>query len=74
MNNSWGSFARTFHVNTSPSCISLQVVEVCCDFLTKQLHPANCLGIQLFADTQGCQDLHRVAATYTAVREGGEGR
>ncbi|XP_028923178.1 kelch-like protein 4 [Ornithorhynchus anatinus] len=42
-----------------------QVIEVCCNFLMKQLHPSNCLGIRSFADAQGCLELLRVAHTYT---------
>ncbi|KAM4053608.1 kelch-like protein 5 isoform 1-T1 [Anomaloglossus baeobatrachus] len=42
-----------------------QVVEACCKFLMKQLHPSNCLGIRSFADAQGCADLHKVAHGYT---------
>ncbi|XP_042233010.1 kelch-like protein 5 isoform X2 [Homarus americanus] len=53
-------------LSTAHHLLLTEVVDVCCDFLTKQLHPANCLGIQLFADTQGCSDLHRLASTYTA--------
>ncbi|XP_050701182.1 kelch-like protein 5 isoform X2 [Eriocheir sinensis] len=53
-------------LSTAHHLLLTEVVEVCCDFLTKQLHPANCLGIQLFADTQGCSDLHRLASKYTA--------
>ncbi|XP_078719374.1 kelch-like protein 5 isoform X3 [Lampetra fluviatilis] len=41
------------------------VVEACCGFLMKQLHPSNCLGIRSFADAQGCTDLHKVAHNYT---------
>ncbi|XP_036372588.1 kelch-like protein 5 [Megalops cyprinoides] len=41
------------------------VVQACCSFLMKQLHPSNCLGIRSFADAQGCQDLQRVAHNYT---------
>ncbi|XP_018591146.1 kelch-like protein 5 [Scleropages formosus] len=51
----------------SASCL-LQlsaVVQACCTFLVKQLHPSNCLGIRSFADAQGCQDLHKVAHNYT---------
>ncbi|KAJ8281321.1 hypothetical protein GJAV_G00066170 [Gymnothorax javanicus] len=51
----------------SASCL-LQlsaVIQACCGFLIKQLHPSNCLGIRSFADAQGCQDLHRVAHEYT---------
>ncbi|KAF7656589.1 hypothetical protein LDENG_00039120 [Lucifuga dentata] len=42
-----------------------QVIEVCCNFLMKQLHPSNCLGIRSFADAQGCVDLLSVAHNYT---------
>ncbi|XP_041930766.1 kelch-like protein 4 isoform X3 [Alosa sapidissima] len=42
-----------------------QVIEVCCNFLMKQLHPSNCLGIRSFADAQGCMDLLNVAHNYT---------
>ncbi|XP_012696123.2 kelch-like protein 4 [Clupea harengus] len=42
-----------------------QVIEVCCNFLMKQLHPSNCLGIRSFADAQGCVDLLNVAHNYT---------
>ncbi|XP_071540129.1 kelch-like protein 5 isoform X2 [Panulirus ornatus] len=53
-------------LSTAHHLLLTEVVDVCCEFLTKQLHPANCLGIQLFADTQGCSELHRLASTYTA--------
>ncbi|XP_044283298.1 kelch-like protein 4 isoform X1 [Varanus komodoensis] len=42
-----------------------QVIEVCCNFLMKQLHPSNCLGIRSFGDAQGCTELLRVAHVYT---------
>ncbi|NXN08824.1 KLHL4 protein, partial [Indicator maculatus] len=42
-----------------------QVIEVCCNFLMKQLHPSNCLGICSFGDAQGCSELLKVAHTYT---------
>ncbi|XP_018426752.1 PREDICTED: kelch-like protein 4, partial [Nanorana parkeri] len=42
-----------------------QVIEVCCNFLMKQLHPSNCLGIRSFGDAQGCLELLRVAHSYT---------
>lgn len=44
-----------------------QVIQVCCSFLMKQLHPSNCLGIRSFADAQGCVDLLNVAHNYTMV-------
>ncbi|KAM9313668.1 kelch-like protein 5 [Pholidichthys leucotaenia] len=51
----------------SASCL-LQlssVVQACCSFLMKQLHPSNCLGIRSYADAQGCHDLQRAANAYT---------
>ncbi|XP_032393622.1 kelch-like protein 5 isoform X1 [Etheostoma spectabile] len=51
----------------SASCL-LQlssVVQACCSFLMKQLHPSNCLGIRSYADAQGCNDLQRAAHAYT---------
>ncbi|XP_005236785.1 kelch-like protein 4 isoform X1 [Falco biarmicus] len=42
-----------------------QVIEVCCNFLMKQLHPSNCLGIRSFGDAQGCTELLKVAHMYT---------
>lgn len=41
------------------------VVKACCQFLFKQLHPSNCLGIRMFADTQGCTHLLSQAHAYT---------
>lgn len=45
-----------------------EVVEACSTFLIRQLHPSNCLGIRLFADSQSCTRLLQVAHEYTAVR------
>ncbi|XP_077142614.1 kelch-like protein 4 isoform X2 [Ranitomeya variabilis] len=42
-----------------------QVIDVCCNFLMKQLHPSNCLGIRSFGDAQGCVELLQVAHSYT---------
>lgn len=42
-----------------------EVVDACCAFLKKQLHPSNCIGICLFADTQGCISLKNAAHAYT---------
>lgn len=53
----------------SASCL-LQlssVVQACCSFLMKQLHPSNCLGIRSYADAQGCRDLQRAAHAFTMV-------
>lgn len=44
-----------------------EVVNACCAFLKKQLHPSNCIGIRLFADSQGCVDLLNVSHDYTSV-------
>ena len=44
-----------------------EVVEACCSFLMKQLHPSNCIGIRQFADAQGCTDLYKVANNYVMV-------
>ncbi|XP_071628490.1 kelch-like protein 5 [Temnothorax longispinosus] len=41
------------------------VIKACCQFLVKQLHPSNCLGIRMFADTQGCSELVEYAHAYT---------
>ncbi|XP_071629426.1 kelch-like protein 5 isoform X2 [Temnothorax longispinosus] len=40
------------------------VIKACCQFLVKQLHPSNCLGIRRFADTQGCSELVEYAHAY----------
>jgi kelch-like protein 1/4/5 len=45
-----------------------QVIEVCSNFLIKQLHPSNCLGIRSFGDAQGCTELLDVAHKYTMVK------
>ena len=44
-----------------------EVVEACCNFLMKQLHPSNCIGIQQFAEAQGCTKLYQVANSYVTV-------
>ncbi|ESO08187.1 hypothetical protein HELRODRAFT_75143 [Helobdella robusta] len=40
------------------------VVNACSNFLEKQLHPSNCIGIRQFADTRGCSNLFRVSNDY----------
>lgn len=42
------------------------VINACCHFLMKELHPSNCLGIRMFADTQGCANLLQAAQNYTS--------
>ena len=53
----------------STSCLLQlsEVVEACCSFLMKQLHPSNCIGIRQFAEIQGCSDLYKVANNYVMV-------
>uniref|UniRef100_A0A8C2GMH4 Kelch-like family member 2 n=1 Tax=Cyprinus carpio TaxID=7962 RepID=A0A8C2GMH4_CYPCA len=50
-----------------PAAGLLQLQEVkkaCCEFLTTQLHPTNCLGICAFADLHACTELLSLANTY----------
>lgn len=42
------------------------IVTACSSFLIKQLHPSNCVGIYMFADTQGCLELQAAAEAYIA--------
>ena len=53
----------------SASCLLQlpRVVQACCSFLVRQLHPSNCLGIRSYADAQGCSDLQSAAHSYTMV-------
>lgn len=41
------------------------VVNACCNFLAKQLHPSNCLGFALFAEQQSCHTLFKLSTSYT---------
>uniref|UniRef100_A0AAX7TPY2 Kelch like family member 2 n=1 Tax=Astatotilapia calliptera TaxID=8154 RepID=A0AAX7TPY2_ASTCA len=34
-----------------------EVKKACCEFLSSQLHPSNCLGIRAFADLHACSQL-----------------
>ncbi|XP_077983153.1 kelch-like protein 20 [Glandiceps talaboti] len=40
------------------------VRNACCEFLEKQLHPSNCIGIWHFADVHSCHDLAEKAHQY----------
>uniref|UniRef100_A0A336MRY9 Kelch-like protein diablo n=1 Tax=Culicoides sonorensis TaxID=179676 RepID=A0A336MRY9_CULSO len=45
----------------------LQIVEVvdgCCEFLVRELHPSNALGILRFAETHSCDSLIKSAQTF----------
>ncbi|XP_033097091.1 kelch-like protein 2 [Anneissia japonica] len=51
-----------------PAASLLQLNDVrdaCCDFLQRQLHPTNCLGIRAFADIHSCSNLFAHAQGYT---------
>ena len=41
-----------------------EVVEMCSDFLQRQIHPSNCLGISSFAASHGCHTLQAAAEEY----------
>ena len=41
-----------------------EIVEACCEFLSAQLHPSNCLGIAAFAEVHGCKSLEESAREF----------
>lgn len=41
-----------------------EVVTECCDFLCRELHPTNALGILRFAEAHNCEELAQNAQTY----------
>uniref|UniRef100_A0A8C4I7W6 Kelch-like family member 2 n=1 Tax=Dicentrarchus labrax TaxID=13489 RepID=A0A8C4I7W6_DICLA len=41
-----------------------EVKKACCEFLSSQLHPSNCLGIRAFADLHACSQLLTQANSY----------
>lgn len=41
-----------------------EIVGACCNFLSGQIHPSNCLGIAAFAEAHGCTALKDVAMEY----------
>lgn len=41
-----------------------RVKEICCHFLSQQLHPSNCLGISKFAEAYSCQSLQKRSRKY----------
>ena len=60
---------------TTASLLQLEQIQAaCCQFLERQLHPSNCIGIGLFADRQGCADLYRSVQQYTAVSDAQSGQ
>ncbi|XP_078737922.1 kelch-like protein 28 [Lampetra fluviatilis] len=44
------------------------VLKECCDFLERQLDPANCIGIARFADAHGCPELRLAARRFLQQR------
>ncbi|XP_064604602.1 kelch-like protein 12 [Liolophura sinensis] len=69
-------FVYTESVNVSvenvqellPAACLLQltgVKQACCAFLEKQLHPSNCLGIKLFAESHSCYSLKSAAEVFS---------
>lgn len=40
------------------------IVDACCNFLKRQLHPSNCLGIQYFSQIHSCKELEESATKY----------
>ena len=41
-----------------------EIIGACCNFLSGQLHPSNCLGIAVFAEAHGCTALQEAAVEY----------
>ncbi|XP_013786072.1 kelch-like protein 5 [Limulus polyphemus] len=59
------------HENTAEVLLSTasllqlhEVVRFCSGFMIHQLHPSNCIGIHLFAESQGCIELQKTAYNY----------
>lgn len=44
-----------------------EVKKACCEFLSSQLHPSNCLGIRAFADLHACSQLLAQANSYAGL-------
>jgi len=42
-----------------------EVVHACCEFMTKHLHPSNCLEMRAFAELHGCFDFLHVADEFS---------
>lgn len=62
------------HIDTVQALLNtasmLQLPDVqasCSEFLKKQLHPANCLGIRNFADAHTCTDLKLASGRYAVT-------
>jgi hypothetical protein len=46
----------------------LEIVEACCKYIEKQLHPSNCLGIHKFAIQHDLHELIETAWNYILVK------
>jgi hypothetical protein len=46
----------------------LEIVEACCKYIEKQLHPSNCLGIHKFAVQHDLHELIKTAWNYILVK------
>jgi kelch-like protein 1/4/5 len=46
----------------------IEIVEACCKYIEKQLHPSNCLGIHKFAVQHDLNRLTETAWNYILVK------
>lgn len=49
----------------------LGLVKACCEFLSNNMNPENCIGIRKFAQSYFCPSLEKKALTYTLVNFNG---
>lgn len=72
-------YAYTRHVEVTPENVEtllpaadqfhvIGIVKECCDFLTSELAPENCIGIHKFARTYFCHNLERTSFRYIMYR------
>lgn len=45
----------------------IEIIEACCNYIEKQLHPSNCLGIHKFAVQHDLHELIETAWDYILV-------
>lgn len=46
----------------------IEIIEACCKYIEKQLHPSNCLGIHKFAVQHDLHELTETAWNYILVK------
>ena len=46
-----------------------EIIDACCKYIEKQLHPSNCLGIHKFAQQHDLQELTQTAWNYILVKQ-----